>query len=110
MRVRSHDHTNRIATPDTSDLAARTAGGEPGGGEETEGTTAVHHGIHVARFPLRGLTIAQARRVLSPMLNIDPTAVAVIGAEIIEDEDARTITGEEEMLGFVKRSSVKGAA
>ncbi len=111
MRVRSSvDRSNRLAPTPNSDLAApRVAEGGGDAGDEGA-TTRVQYGIHLARYPLRGMSVAQVRRFLSPILNIDPTAVAVIGTTRIEDEEAHHVTGEEPMLSFVKPSSVKGAA
>lgn len=65
------------------------------------------HGIHNGHFPVAGLTVAEARRTLSHLLNIDPEAVAVIAGQIITDEN-QIISGDTAMLSFVKKSSVKG--
>ena len=68
----------------------------------------VNHSIHHGVYPVVGLSVAGARRVLSTMMNLDPNSAAVIAGEIIEDEDERVILENDEMLSFVKRSSVKG--
>ena len=76
---------------------------------ETTPLLRVNHGVHTGTHQVVGMTVAQARRLLSPFMNIDPAAVAVIGGEIVEDEDARVLLEADEMVNFVKKSSVKGA-
>jgi hypothetical protein len=66
------------------------------------------HGIHNGHFPVAGLTVAEARRTLSHLLNIDPEAVAVIAGLIVADEN-QIISVDTAMLSFVKKSSVKGS-
>ncbi|MFQ5654497.1 MAG: hypothetical protein ACE5GW_07180, partial [Planctomycetota bacterium] len=65
--------------------------------------------IAEGRYPLAGLSVAQARRVLDTTLGgIDPEAVAVIAGEVVEDEDAYIIRESVELVNFVKRASAKG--
>ena len=45
-------------------------------------------------------------RVLSPLINIDPAAVAVINGQIVDDDTV--LDAEQGMLSFVKPSSLKG--
>jgi hypothetical protein len=87
------------------------------GGETTPAAPAVatversvycSHGIHNGHFPVAGLTVAEARRTLNHLLNIDPDAVAVIAGQIIADEN-QIISVDTAMLSFVKKSSVKGS-
>ena len=77
--------------------------------ERQSGSIVVHHGIHSGTFPVAGMTVAQARRTLAPLINIDPDAVAVINGYVVEDESSRVITGRDQLLSYVKRSSVRGA-
>lgn len=70
----------------------------------------VHHGIHEGTYRVAGLSVAQARRLFSRPMNIPSDAVAVIAGEIIENEDERVLQDTDNMLSFVQRSSVKGAA
>ena len=64
------------------------------------------HSIHDGHFPVAGLTVAEARRTLGPLLHIHPEAAAVINGQIVDEDD---VIGENvEMLSFVKPSAVKG--
>ena len=114
--MRTHDRNARPTTgparPTETVAPESTTPGDPPDAPsgDPRGTIAVHHGIHIARYPIAGMTVAAARRVLAPLMNIDPEAIAVIRGEIVEDEEGTTLSGDEETLGFVKRSSVKGAA
>jgi hypothetical protein len=86
-------------------------GGGPAGDphEETNsGSVLVNYGIHRGRFPVGGMRIREARQVLERLLNIDPSAVAVINGSPIVDED-QVIDDRVAMLHFVKPSSIKGA-
>lgn len=65
------------------------------------------HGIHDGHFPLQGITVGEARRMLSPLLNLDPKAVAVINGKIVGDD--QTIGPEVAAINFMKESMVKGA-
>lgn len=78
----------------------------PSGGVER--SVLCRHGIHKGHFPVAGLTVAEARRTLSHLLNIDPEAVAVINGQIVPED--HVIGNDVSMLQFVKKSSVKGAA
>ena len=65
------------------------------------------HGLHDGHFPVAGLSVREARRTLTQLLNIDPQAVAVINGEIVDDD---YVIGEQvTSLNFVKRSSVRGS-
>lgn len=85
---------------------------EDAGGEETpadrcpEGSVFCRHGIHSGRFPISGMRVADARRVLNQLLNIDPEAVAVSNGQILPDD--HIIGPDVESLNFVKKSSIKG--
>lgn len=68
----------------------------------------VNYGIHRGRFPVGGMQIREAREVLRRLLNIDPSAVAVVNGTPIVDED-QVIDERVAMLHFVKPSSIKGA-
>jgi len=85
-----------------------------GGGESTPGAQtgsverSVHcqHGMHQGHFPVAGMTVREARRTLNQLLNVDPSAVAVINGEIVGDD--HVIGHDVASLQFVKKSSVKG--
>ena len=68
----------------------------------------VHHGIHSGTYPVVGMTLAQARAILTPIMNIDPAAIATIDGYPIADEQSRAITTTDELLSFVKESAAKG--
>ena len=82
------------------------------GGEDShsdgcpQGSVYCRHGIHSGRFPIAGMRVGDARRVLNQLLNIDPEAVAVAGGQILEDD--HIIGPDIEALNFVKKSSIKG--
>jgi hypothetical protein len=66
----------------------------------------VTHGIHRGRFPIGGMAIRDARRVLQRLINIDPAAVPVINGAPV---DENTVIAENiSMLAFVKPSAIKG--
>jgi hypothetical protein len=66
----------------------------------------VSHGIHAGRFPIGGMTVAAARRVLTGLINIDPEAIAVIGGRPVEE--TTVINDDVSLLAFVKPSALKG--
>ncbi len=66
----------------------------------------VSSGIHRGHYPIAGLTVRAARRLLASHLNIDPAAVAVINGQTVDDDTV--LNTEQGMLSFVKPSSLKG--
>ena len=90
----------------TSELEPATPAFGATGSSRDESSVLVSSGIHRGRFPVGGMTVRAARRVLGPMINIDPSAVAVINGQIV-DEDTM-LEGSLGMLSFVKPSSLKG--
>jgi hypothetical protein len=64
------------------------------------------HGIHDGHYPLAGITVGEARRMLGPMLHLDPKAVAVINGKIVGDD--HVIGPEVAAINFMKESMVKG--
>jgi hypothetical protein len=64
------------------------------------------HGIHDGHFPLAGITVGEARRLLGPLLHLDPKAVAVINGKIVPDD--HTIGPDVAAINFMKESMVKG--
>ena len=70
----------------------------------------VTHGIHHKDFPVSGMTVAQIRRTLFSILNIDPGSVAVIDGHVIKDEDSRIVIGKDHLVSFVKESSIRGSS
>jgi hypothetical protein len=52
------------------------------------------------------MSVAEARRILTPLINIDATSVAVINGTPVQED---TIISEQvTMLSFVKPSSIRG--
>jgi hypothetical protein len=66
----------------------------------------VTYGIHRGRYPIGGMTVRDARRTLQKLLNIDPSAVAVINGSPVEENVQ--ISAGVTMLSFVKPSAMKG--
>ena len=66
----------------------------------------VTYGVHHGRYAIGGMTVGEARRRLAPLINIDPTAVAVVAGLPVPDE-LRIAEGVT-MLAFVKPSAMKG--
>lgn len=64
------------------------------------------HGIHDGHFPLAGITVGEARRLLGPLLHLDPKAVAVINGKIVGDD--HVIGPNVAAINFMKESMVKG--
>ena len=64
------------------------------------------HGIHDGYFPLAGISVGDARRMLGPLLHLDPKAVAVINGTIVPDD--HTIDSDVAAINFMKESMVKG--
>ena len=75
---------------------------------ETE-SVLVSYGIHSGKHPVVGKTVAQAREDLRHEMNIDPGAIAIINGYKVEDESSRVISSVDELLAFVKETSVRGA-
>jgi hypothetical protein len=92
-----------LQTPDQPTAIATLVAPEPAADPSS---VLVSSGIHRGRFPVGGLTVRAARRVLTPLINIEPAAVAVINGQIV-DEDT-VLAGDLGMLSFVKPSSLKG--
>lgn len=90
----------------TPELESTTPAFGTAGSSTDESSVLVSSGIHRGRFPVGGMTVRAARRVLGPMINVDPSAVAVINGQIV-DEDT-VLEGSLGMLSFVKPSSLKG--
>jgi hypothetical protein len=66
----------------------------------------VSHGIHRGRFPIGGMQVRDARSALQNLINIDPSAVAVINGQPVDEETV--IPENVTLLSFVKPSSLKG--
>jgi hypothetical protein len=67
----------------------------------------VSYGTHHTPFPIRGLTVGQARESLTRLMNIDETAVAVVNGAPVEDDTM--IDQRVTLLSFVKPASIRGA-
>jgi hypothetical protein len=91
----------------------RTESMYSGGAEDGESqpavdqtNVAVSYGIHQGRYPIGGMSVRDARQALRKLINIDPSAVAVInGAPVDENQ---LISADATMLAFVKPSAMKG--
>ena len=82
------------------------ADGGPSAAADDHRNVTVSHGIHRGRFPVGGMSVAAARRILGPLINIDDEAVAVVNGTPVEED---TIISEQiTMLSFVKPSSIRG--
>jgi hypothetical protein len=90
----------------TTELASTTPAFGAAGSATDESNVLVSSGIHRGRFPVGGMTVRAARRVLGPLVNIDPSAVAVINGQIVAEDTV--LEGNLGMLSFVKPSSLKG--
>jgi hypothetical protein len=66
----------------------------------------VTYGIHRGRYPVAGMRVCDARRVLQNLINIDPEALPVINGLPVDEEEV--ISEEVTMVSFVKHSSMKG--
>jgi hypothetical protein len=73
---------------------------------ERSANVTVTYGIHRGRYPIGGMTVRDARRTLQKLLNIDPTAVAVINGSPVDEN--QQISSAVTMLSFVKPSAMKG--
>jgi hypothetical protein len=76
------------------------------GSESPAASVLVSSGIHRGHYPIAGLTVRAARRLLASHLSIDPAAVAVINGQIVDDDTV--LNAEQGLLSFVKPSSLKG--
>jgi len=65
------------------------------------------YGIHRGNFPIAGMKVKDARRVLRKLIKVDDSAAAVINGSVVDEDE--TISSETTMLSFVKPSAVKGA-
>ena len=72
------------STPELSPPRRPSALPDRAGSDES--SVLVSSGIHRGRFPVGGMTVRAARRVLGPMINIDPSAVAVINGQIVDED------------------------
>ncbi|HEV3255657.1 MAG TPA: hypothetical protein VG013_02130 [Gemmataceae bacterium] len=101
----------RAAPPRHSEAKPPATGGNEGTPPKppaaaVERSVLVHHGIHSGHFPVAGLRVRDARATLTPLLNIDPQAVAVINGRIVSED--QIIAEDVALLSFVKPSAVKG--
>jgi hypothetical protein len=66
----------------------------------------VTYGVHHGRYPIGGMTVGEARQRLAPMLNLDPTAIAVVAGAPVPDD--MRIGDQVSNLAFVKPAAMKG--
>ncbi len=103
MRLRQRQ-LEQERTSEPSDIATQGDSGTP----STDANVLVSYGTHHSPFPIRGLSIREARESLSRLMNIDETAVAVINGAAVEDD---TIVDEQvTLLSFVKPASIRGCS
>ncbi len=65
------------------------------------------YGIHRGKFPVAGMKVKDARKVLKKLIGVDDGAAAVIGGVAVPEDT--TISTDTTMLSFVKPSAIKGA-
>lgn len=106
MNIKSKMPSLGQAVPQAPVVIGADSGSNAAPVAQVERSVYCSHGIHNGHFPVAGLTVADARRTLSHLLNIDPQAVAVIGGQIVDEN--MIIGADTAMLSFVKPSSVKG--
>jgi hypothetical protein len=105
MQLKQKRHAETALVPPTP-IAAGGADAEPEPSGAAQRSVFCQCSIHDGHFPVAGMTVGEARRVLAPLLHIEPEAVAVINGQIVEGD---VVIGDDvAMLNFVKPSSVKG--
>jgi len=65
------------------------------------------YGIHRGNFPIAGMKVKDARRVLKRLIKVDDGAAAVINGQVVSED--KVIQESVTMLSFVKPSAVKGS-
>ena len=73
---------------------------------DTDANVLVSYGTHHTPFPIRGMSIRQARESLSRLMNIDESAVAVINGAPVEEDTM--IDQQVSLVSFVKPASIRG--
>lgn len=102
MQLRTRKPLDELEQTTTSDRAAV----DESSSSADRRNVVVSHGIHRGRFPVGSMSVAEARQLLAPLINIDATAVAVINGTPVQED---TIISEQvTMLSFVKPSSIRG--
>jgi hypothetical protein len=105
MEYRTRNRHRQTFEHDVVDGAGGGSAGPPPPANDAANIV-VSSGIHRGRYPIVGITVGEARRVLSRLFPIDAEAVSVInGAPVGEDH---VIAETDGMISFVKRSSLKG--
>ena len=110
LRLRDREQSVRpVGAPQVLGQAVRGGDTAPDAASpEPSRNLMVHHGVHSGVFPVVGMTVAQVRAVVGPLVNLDPDSLATINGHPIQDENERVITAEDQILHFVKMSSVRG--
>jgi len=106
MNLQTKTSTPELLTDEPLTLG-NAGDGPPAPASDTSRNVTVSYGIHRGTYPIGGMLIRDARQVLQHLINIDDSAVAVINATPV-DEDQRIAEGVT-MLSFVKPSAMKGA-
>lgn len=92
---------SRITEP--SEATLRSGSSSP---PTSDSNVLVSYGTHNTSFPIRGLSVRQARESLTRLMNIDETAVAVINGSPVEEDTM--INEDVTLLSFVKPASIRG--
>lgn len=100
LKQRQVDHQRDT---ESRQLAAHRGSGSP---PATDANVLVSYGTHHTPFPIRGLSVRQARESLTRLMNIDETAVAVINGAPVEEDTM--IDQRVTLLSFVKPASIRG--
>jgi hypothetical protein len=77
------------------------------GGAMQEGDVLVVSGANCQPFPVVSRTVAEARASLEYIMNIDPTATALVNGAVVPTE---YILQHNDMLEFTKEGGEKGAS
>jgi hypothetical protein len=94
---------NQTHHTEPSEVKVRSGSGNP---PATDSNVLVSYGTHHTPFPIRGLSIRQARESLARLMNIDETAVPVINGTLVEEDTM--IDEQVTLLSFVKPASIRG--
>jgi hypothetical protein len=102
LRKHSQDQSFQPAPPPDASTPPNQAGSQ-----NQNPNVIVSHGIHRGQFPIRGLTVRDARQTLERVMPIASDAIPVINGQAV-DENLQ-IGPDVSLLSFVKPSSLRGA-
>lgn len=83
-----------------------------GGSADSPGTgvgglVTVSHGVHTEALPVGNMTVSEIRTRFADRFDIDPESTALVDGNEVTDE---TIVQDNQLLMFVRKAGVKGAA